>query len=81
MKSLYITLSAFLGLMLSFILHAVVETLILRGGVPWSFWHPNYHIPFTIILAVGGIFFGIWIGSIWWRIVYVEKRHHGWFKK
>lgn len=74
-------LSGILGLLLGLIFHAVVETLILRAGVAWDYWHPTYHVPFTIITSVGGFVFGLWLGRIWWRIVYIEKRHHGWFTK
>lgn len=91
-RTIYIILAGILGLMLGVVFHAVVETLILRAGVSWFYWHPTYHVPFTIVTAFGGFAFGLWLGKWWsstprplrleeWRMVYIEKRHHGWFQK
>ncbi|MFC1662830.1 hypothetical protein ACFL04_01525 [Patescibacteria group bacterium] len=80
-RKTYIIISTIGGFLLSFIVHSVVETLLLNSGISWTFWHPTYHLPFGIIIALGGIAFGWWVGTIWWDIVYVQKKHHGWFKK
>lgn len=62
-RTIYILLAGILGLLLGLVFHAVFETLILRAGVPWSYWHPTYHVPFTIITSVGGFAFGCFFGQ------------------
>jgi hypothetical protein len=69
------------GFLLGLLIHVIVETLFLRAGMAWDFWHPTYHLAVGLITAVGGIAFGIWIGFVWWDVVYVQRRHHGWFRK
>ncbi|MFH0952616.1 MAG: hypothetical protein V1838_05595 [Patescibacteria group bacterium] len=79
-RTIYLIAFAVLGLLFSTIFHAVFEYLLLTNGVSWSAW-TVYHYWFTILVAVLGIVGGWRLGLIGWRIVYIEKRHHGWFKK
>lgn len=90
-KRIYIALTVFLGIMLSFITHALLEVTILRQafvegrlvegtyflGVGWCALPiwTQYTFP---ILGIGG---GYWLGQHWWKIVYIEKRHWRFRKK
>ena len=76
-KIVYIILWIFLGLILSFIFHAVIEIIylswakennapihwVLNGACALPSW-------LIILLPVLGIIFGIWLGLIAWRKVY-----------
>ena len=84
-RIVYILLTMFLGLLLSFFVHVALEmpslTYIVEGGaqvglVPlltWVQWVPVHRYS-TIIIALGGIVGGWFLGRHWWYIVYVEKR-------
>jgi len=84
-KSCYLILSVFLGLLLSFIIHALAEIIYLQ----YAF---NQEIPIkaSYFLGVGwcalpvwsqytflllGIFGGYFLGQYWWKLVYIQKRH------
>lgn len=74
-KTLYITLTALLGLMLSFLTHAFWEMSLInaaleKGIALQSNGHcflPEYA---RILLPIFGISSGIFLGLRWWRIVY-----------
>jgi hypothetical protein len=74
-KAIYLILFTILGILFSFIVHAVIEILYLKYAthVVWSSgcalpaWL-KYGLP--ILGAIGGFL----LGRIGWRIVYVEKR-------
>jgi len=84
-KTIYIILTIFLGLLLSFILHALVELvyiniMLARGlevqgsyflGVGWCALPIWVQYTFPAMGIIGGYF----LGKTWWRIVYVEHRH------
>lgn len=84
-KTIYVILTVFLGLLLSFIAHALLEILLIKiaflqgrtvigstfWGVGWCALPAWAGISFPFLGIVGGYF----LGQSWWRIVYVEKRH------
>lgn len=82
-RTFYIALCIFLGLMLGFLLHTVVEVAIIGQlvissdirpfGVTWVNWF-RLHALWTVITTVGGVIGGYYLGVTWWRIVYIEKR-------
>lgn len=79
-KIIYIILWVFFGLILSSIFHAIIEIIYLN-------WAQNNNMPIhwvlngacalplwlIILLLILGIVFGIWLGLIAWRKVYIEK--------
>ena len=84
-KIVYITLTAILGVMLSYLAHAAIEISVLRTytssaiGVEWSSHFGIGYCALNPIIQYGlfalGVAGGILIGLFWWRIVYIEKRH------
>ncbi|MGM0583006.1 MAG: hypothetical protein ACQETL_20180 [Bacteroidota bacterium] len=84
-KIFYTILTVVLSLQLSFLLHALIEwvyikMVLARGGVLLNKgflgefycvlpWWVSYGL---IVLALIG---GYFLAQVWWRIVYVEKRH------
>jgi hypothetical protein len=81
-KIIYIALTMILGLILSFIFHAVIEIFyidhLLGKGIspqPSLLTHQCY-LPSSlqIILLLAGLLGGFFLGRTWWRIVYVERR-------
>jgi hypothetical protein len=85
-KIFYIFCTIILGFLLQLLLHSGIEVLYLQnlesqGAEPvwtnylgvkgmcalpmWSQW--------TLLLV--GLIGGVWLGFMWWRIVYIEKRH------
>lgn len=82
-KNFYILSFTFLGVLLNFLIHAILELIIIKLlvidfdkyglGLTWQQWF-TIHYNGTIILLIAGIFFGFWQGKMWWRILYVEKR-------
>jgi len=83
-KTVYILTSIFLGILLSFIIHALIEISViyfllkdftLYGlGLSWQAWWLIHAVGTTLLLAAGAIF-GWWLGQRWWQIVYIEKRY------
>ena len=82
-KAIYIFFCAILGLILSFIAHAVLEMMIINLlvsdfqtyglGLSWETWF-IIHAALTPILVLAGIAFGVWLGFCWYRIVYEEGK-------
>lgn len=82
-KFVYISAFVFLGILASFLIHAVVEITIIklivsnldRWGIwlPWGSWL-LIHYTGSIVLLLLGIFFGYKQGKHWWRVIYVEKK-------
>ncbi len=89
-KVIYILAATVLGSLLSFLIHAAIEigmiSILTRDfvryglGLDWPAWF-LIHTIFSIILLLAGIIFGYWLGQKWWRIIYVEKKYPGWFKR
>lgn len=84
-RTIYLTLSAFLGLLVSGIVHAIVEIVYLAWAVKNNkpvTWHTyggrfpcSLHPILFWGLPIAGIIGGFFTGRIWWRWVYVEGRH------
>jgi len=83
-KTIYIILTAFLGLILSFIAHAVMEMIYLAWArnnnvtVSWTvvIGEACCALPLWLIylLPILGIIFGIVLGLLWWQKIYVQSR-------
>lgn len=79
-KAIYIILFALLGLIFSFILHAIVEIIYLNWAerndviVSWTL-NQSCTLPLWLIvlLPILGIVSGIWLGFLGWKKIYVEK--------
>lgn len=78
-KIIYIILFTFLGILLQFLIHGLVEIwyigLLINNfsrygfGLSWPQWFIIHHIA-TVILFVAGALFGFWQGKFWWRRIY-----------
>jgi hypothetical protein len=81
-KIIYIVLAMILGLILSFIAHALIEifyinNLLEKGFLPESslFNHQCYLPLFLqVFLLLAGLLGGYCLGRFGWRIVYVERK-------
>ncbi len=82
-KTFYIFISTVLGILLSFLAHALIEVLFLNWAdkenltVEWHEYMGKFcALPpaLSISLFIAGALLGIWIGFIWWKIVYIEKK-------
>jgi hypothetical protein len=81
-KTIYIILFIFLGILLQFLIHSLVETwyidLLITDfpkysfGLLWHQWFIIHHIG-TVILFVVGALFGFWQGKFWWQRIYEKK--------
>ena len=83
-KSLYVFLTALLGMLLFYILHRVVVFLFLYLlAIGYLGTGPDYYRFLawdytTLVLALmGGAWYGVWLGLYWFEKVYVEKSHGG----
>ena len=78
-KGFYIFAFTILGVLLQFVVHAVLETwyigLLLADfrtyslGMSWDSW-VTVHNVFTILLFSVGVLLGFQQGSYWWRRIY-----------
>ena len=85
-RAFYIFCFTILGLLLQFLVHALVETgvisLLLKDfdryglGLSWSRWFLIHHV-LTGVLIFLGAWWGAASGVKYWNIIYVEKRF-GW---
>ncbi|MFH0805205.1 MAG: hypothetical protein V1916_03340 [Patescibacteria group bacterium] len=75
----YLVATTVLGILISLIAHAVLETIVLNWaqdvgrGITWyggCALHPAVQIGLLVAGALGGFF----LGRFWWRWVYVERR-------
>lgn len=81
-RKIYIILFIILGIILSFLAHAIIEmryiNLLLSDfgkygfGMSWQFWY-NFHSIAAILLFALGALFGYYQGKYWWKVLY-EKR-------
>jgi hypothetical protein len=82
-KKIYIGLFIFLGLLLQFLIHAIIEIsyiVLLRAnfekysfGFSWEQLYLIHHIG-TIVLIFCGVLFGLWQGKFWWHKVCEKKK-------
>lgn len=89
---IYLISTTILGVLLSFLAHAAMEILYITFQESRHIeiiWHKSLGfaglcaLPLLLEYAVlmAGIIFGYWLGVVWWRIVYVERRSwHSWKK-
>lgn len=85
-KLFYIICFTFLGLMLGFLLHALIEYPVLyllvsdfkkySLGLGWQTWVLIHNVGTPLLTVIGGIV-GYRQGAFWWRKLYVET-HHTW---
>lgn len=81
-KRIYIALFIFLGILIQFLIHGLVESwyidLLISNfpkysfGLSWSQWYIIHHV-LSVILFVAGVWFGCWQGKYWWRRIYEKK--------
>ena len=79
----YITLFTLLGVLLSFLLHAVLEIPIIfllvsdfekwGMGLSWETWEIIHNVVTAILLALGAII-GFKQGKRWWNILYIQVK-------
>lgn len=89
-KFIYILSTIILGILLSFMVHAIIELLViwlLVGdidkyglGLTWD-QLMLVHSIFTFVLFVIGLIGGILFGYRWWKIIYIDKKYRGKFLK
>ena len=80
-KGIYIFLFVVLGVMLSQLLHSLIEIPVLKvltdnPDTNWGTWRMAHKIG-GMILTLLGIIFGYLQGQKWWQIIYVEKSELG----
>src|SRR3989344_1439394 len=78
----YVFCFTILGVLLSFLLHAIIESAVISLltkdferfslGLNWEQWFVVHRVGSVILLSVG-VIFGLQQGRLWWRILYVEK--------
>ncbi len=79
MKILYITSFTFLGILVQFLMHAIIEIvyidLLLKNyhlfglGLKFKTWFTIHDI-FGILLLILGIMLGVQQGFYWWKKIY-----------
>ena len=89
-RIVYISLCTFLFIMLSFIVHVLIEIPIIflmvsdmaeySLGLSWGALM-TVHYVFTITLLILGAIIGIKMGKKWWKYIYVDKKYTGRFFK
>ena len=91
-RIVYILLSMFLGLLLSFFAHVALEmpalSYLVEGGAHagdapvliWTRWQ-SVHEAGTVLIALAGLVGGWFLGRYWWRLVYVERRRFKWGRR
>ncbi|MAF20800.1 MAG: hypothetical protein CMI55_03915 [Parcubacteria group bacterium] len=76
-RFVYISLCVLLGIIVSIIIHALIEIPVLKffvNNLTWPQWYVIHYIGSVILLALG-VLAGYFIGKRWWRIVYIEKNY------
>ncbi|MFC1630268.1 hypothetical protein ACFL06_01920 [Patescibacteria group bacterium] len=78
-KKAYIISFTVLGILLQFILHAVLEIWYVNRlltdfstynlGFSWNQLFLIHHIG-TVLLLLAGVLFGFWQGNFWWKKIY-----------
>ena len=76
--AVYLLSSTILGLLLSFIAHAVIEIGYLSWaqsrGIIITFYNGCALLPIIQIgLLLFGVIGGFFLGRFWWRMIYIEK--------
>ncbi|MFA6215109.1 MAG: hypothetical protein WC768_00900 [Patescibacteria group bacterium] len=76
--AVYLIAATILGILLSFIIHALIEINYLgwteKQGIAVTFYHGCALLPIIQIgLWLFGAIGGFLLGRVWWRLVYVER--------
>lgn len=81
-RSFYISVFIVLGILLQFLIHAVVEIwyidLLIQDfskynlGLSWNQWFLAHHIG-SFVLLIAGTLLGLWQGKFWWKKKYNNK--------
>lgn len=89
-RIIYLICFTFLGGLLGFLLHALIELYYIRMlvvdfdkygfGLTWSDWYLIHSILTGLLILIGSGL-GFYWGKKWWRILYVEGRYRKWLKK
>jgi polyferredoxin len=82
-KIIYICLAIVLMILISFIIHALLEMgviyLLLKDfvrfgfGLSWPQWFFIHYI-FTVALLILAVVFGYFVGQRWWNYIYPVKQ-------
>lgn len=77
-RVIYLSSATILGIILSFIAHALIEIGYLRWAERQNLTVPFYNgcalLPvLQIALLVSGIIGGFFLGRFWWRKIYIER--------
>jgi|SaaInlStandDraft_6_1057023.scaffolds.fasta_scaffold402995_1 hypothetical protein len=91
-KIIYIALTTFLGLILSFLVHAIAEMSYIKYAlakgiilVDHTFFIGGAYCVLPVWLQVGifilGVGGGFYLGFRWWDYIYVQKKHLPWYKR
>src|SRR3990167_7744527 len=82
-RAIYIILFTFLGVLLSFVFHLVLELMSLELlvknferyslGLSWEQWF-SIHTIASVVLFFIGMWVGYAQGKKWWNVIYVEKK-------
>jgi hypothetical protein len=84
-KVIYVILAVFLGKLMGFLTFEILSLkfvrILMRRGLPvefhqifWFVWSPLPSFLYWTLIWAGAIG-GFFLGLVWWRIIYVEKRH------
>lgn len=81
--AIYLFAATILGLLLSVLIHAGIESIYLNWAAAHDkniVWHGGCSLPWIIqiILPILGAFGGYALGRWWWRVIYIEQR---WLKR
>jgi hypothetical protein len=83
-RALYIISFTFLGLLLSFVLHALLEIWYIKMlvanfaryglGMDWKTWFQLHYYWSGSMLLLGGLW-GFIAGKYWWRRIYILNKY------
>lgn len=85
-KFIYILLATVLMVIVSFLIHVIIEIpiiyIVVADFKKYSFglsWNQilAIHAIFTLILFLAGIIAGLIFGFRWWKYIYVDKKYQG----
>lgn len=89
-RTVYLLCFMFLGALLGFLAHAVIELVYSKFlvsdfdkygfGLSWSAWFLIHNLV-TGILVIIGLRMGYKWGRKWWQVLYVEQKYRKWLKR
>ncbi len=78
-KTAYLALFTLLGILVQFVVHALVEVVLIALlvtnferyglGLSWETWE-MIHLIGTVVLLLAGAGVGLWQGMRWWKTLY-----------